>query len=178
MATIPLRKLAFFALFLSLALQAAALTVSVAPAEGKDYAPPPDGTGSPLEFLVSGCMGTFFDSGWIVTDSAAYRGSREAWSPKDYAMAEAKDGMVDFIIALYVAWAPSAFHKGILLPASVAYSIVRVADGKTVVEGEVKGSSDSEDAAAHFDEVASRVGAQVAQACAKPLKTLAVGGEL
>jgi hypothetical protein len=177
MATIPLRKIAFFALFISIAFQAAALTVSVAPAEEADYAPPPDGRGSPIRFLVSGCMDVFFDAGWIVTDSEAFRGPRSSWVPADRALAGASEGLVDFVVAIYVDWAASTFHKGALLPGAVSYSIVRVADRKTIIEGEVKGSLDSEETSSHFAEAASMVGARVAQACARSLRTLAMGGE-
>jgi len=178
MATTTFRKLAFLALLGFLALPVSGMTVSVVPAEGKDYAPPPDGSGSPLGFLTSGCMGVLFDSGWIVTDADVFRGPRAAWKPADYALPEAREGLVDFLIAIYVDWAPSSFHDGTLLPARVAYSLVRVADGKTMIEGEVEGSPDSEEASKHFADAAARVGERVAQACAKPLKTLAMGGEL
>jgi len=177
MASIRLRKTALLALVLSIPLGASALTVSVAPAEGKDYAPPPDGSGSPLSFLVSGCMTVLFDSGWIVTDTDAFRGAREAWNPGTNGIAGAKEGMVDYVVALYVDWAPSAYHKGTLLPAAVAYSVVRVSDGKIIISGEEKGTSDSEEASTHFAEAASAVGARVARACAAPLRTLAMGGE-
>jgi hypothetical protein len=177
MATIPFPKIAIFALITSFAFQAAALTVSVAPAEGEGYAPPPDGQGSPMRFLVSGCMDVFFDAGWIVTDSEAVRGPRSSWVPADRALAGASEGLVDFVVAIYVDWASSAFHKGTLLPGTVSYSIVRVADGKTIIEGEVKGSPDSEEASSHFAEAASMAGARVAQACARSLRTLAMGGE-
>jgi hypothetical protein len=178
MATNPFRKLALFALCCSLALPAAALTVSIAPAEGSDYASPPEGSGSPLEFLVSGCMGVLYDAGYIVTDSEAYRAPRAAWNPKDHTLSGAKEGLVDCIVALYVDWVPSAFSKGTLLPVAVAYCVVRVADGSIIIEGEVKGNPDSEEASSHFAEAASMVGARVAQACSKPLRTLAMGGEL
>jgi hypothetical protein len=178
MATTLFRKLALLALMGFLAFPVVGMTVSVVPAEGKDYAQPPDGSGSPLGYLMSGCMGVLFDSGWIVTDAAAFLGPRTAWKPADYALPDAREGLVDFVIAIYVDWAPSSFHKGTLLPANVAYSLVRVADGKTIIEGEVEGSPDSEETSTHFAEAASSVGERVAQACSKPLKTLAMGGEL
>jgi hypothetical protein len=174
--TVP--KLALLVLLGFIAFPAAALTISVAPSEGEEYAPPPDGSGSPLRSLVSGCMDLLFDSGWIVTDSAATRGPRSAWIRGGDALSEAREGLVDYMIAIYVDWVPSSFHKGILLPATVAYSIVRVSDGKTIIEGEVKGSPDSEETSTHFAEAASQVGTLVAQACVKPLRTLAEGGEL
>jgi hypothetical protein len=177
MATSPSRKPALAALLLSLSLGLAAMTVSVAPAEDGAYAPPPDGSGSPMRFLVSGCMGELFESGWIVTDAEASRLAREAWSPSGSVLAGAREGMVDYVVALYVDWAPSEFHKGTLLPASVAYGVVRVSDGRTIIEGEMRGSADSEETSSRFAETATLVGARVAKACAKPLKDLVMGGE-
>jgi hypothetical protein len=182
MATTMSRKLGLLFLLASLICPAAAMTISVVPAEGKDYAPPPDGSGSPLGYLMSGCMGVLFDSGWIVTDAEAFRGPRSAWSVSGGALAGtlegAREGLVDYLIALYVDWTPSSFLKGTLLPAAVAYSIVRVADGKIIIEGEVEGSPDTEQTADHFAEAAARVGAGVALSCVKPLRALAMGGEL
>jgi hypothetical protein len=176
MAITTVRKAALLALLASMAYTSAAMTVSVVPAEGKDYAPPPDGSGSPMGYLVSGCMNPLFDSGWVVTDAEVFRGPRSAWSP-GYALEGAREGLVDYVIALYVEWAPSSFHKDALLPADVAYRIVRVADGKVIMEGDVEGVPDSEEASARFDETASRAGARAALACAKMLRTLAMGGE-
>lgn len=178
MANHAARKLALLVLLAAIALPAAALTVSVAPAEGKEYAPPPDGAGSPLRFLMSGCMDALFDAGWIVTDSAASRVPRSDWGRGAEALAEAREGRVDYMIAIYVDWSPSSFHKGVLLPSAVAYGIVRVKDGKTIIEGEVKGSPDTEETSTHFAEAASRVGAQLAQACAKSLRSFSTGGDI
>jgi len=79
MAKMMLRKLALLAFLSSLACSAAALTVSIVPSEGKGYAPPPDGSGSPLRFLVSGCLDRLFDAGYVVTDANADRVSRSDW---------------------------------------------------------------------------------------------------
>jgi hypothetical protein len=181
MAAPMLRKLAFLAFFVSLASAAPALTVSVAPAEGSAFAPPPEGSGSPIGYLVSGCMNLLFDSGWVVTDAEAFRGPRSAWGDSGGTLAGAlkgaKEGLVDYLIALYVDWTPSSFNKDALLPALVSYSLVRVGDGKVILEGDVGGSPDSEEAAAHFTQAASQAGAQAALPCVKLLRTLAMGGE-
>jgi hypothetical protein len=177
MANTMIQKLALLAVLASLACAASALTVSVAPAEGTAYAPPPDGSGSPLGFLVSGCMNMLFDSGCVVTDSEAFRGPRSAWGEFGPALRGAREGYVDYVIALYVDWSPSSFRKDTLLPAAIAYSLVRVADGKVLIEGDMAGSPDSEDASAHFEQVATQAGAEAALPCVKLLKTLAMGGE-
>jgi hypothetical protein len=180
MAKTMLRKLALLAFLSSLACSAAALTVSIVPSEGKGYAPPPDGSGSPLRFLVSGCLDRLFDAGYVVTDANADRVSRSDWGLGGVAagiLEEAREGLVDYIIALYVDWMPSTFHKDVLLPASIEYRLVRVADGKVMIDGDTAGSSDSEESSSHFDRTASQAGAKAALPCVEILKALAMGGE-
>ena len=185
MAEKSVRKLALLIVLVSLAGASAALTVSVAPAEGKPYAPPPEGSGSPLGYLVSGCLGALFDAGFVVTDDAAFRGPSSDWGISGgvgtgglaLALAGAKEGLVDYVIALYVDWAPSSFHKDVLMPAAIAYSLVRVTDGKVIIRGNMAGIPDSEESSTHFDQAASQAGAQVALPCVKSLRTLAMGGE-
>jgi hypothetical protein len=174
------KRLALPVLLLSLAGAAAALTVSVAPSEGLAYAPPPDGSGSPLGFLTSGCLSQLFDAGFVVTDAAPTRLPRSAWDASgasDPVLPEARAGLVDYVIALYAEWKPSAFHKDVLLPARIEYRLLRVSDGSVLAEGEVEGAVDSEDASAHFESTVSQAGVQAARPCVKLLATLAQGGE-
>jgi hypothetical protein len=177
MAKKSVLKLALLALLLSRAAATAAFTVGVTPAEGIGYAPPPEGTGSPLGYLVSGCVGAFFDAGYIVTDDSVFRGPRSAWGKPDFALAGAREGLVDCLIAMYVDWKPSAFRKEALLPSAIAYRILRVADGKVLAEGELDGIPDSVEAGDHYIQAASRAGTQAASSWIKILKTLAMGGE-
>jgi hypothetical protein len=177
MVETSVRKLALLIALFSLACASAALTVSVVPAEGKAFAPPPDGSGSPLGYLVSGCLGSLFDAGFVVTDETPFRGSRSAWGASGFALNGAKEGLVDYVIALYIDWAPSSFHKDALLPAGIAYSLVRVSDGKIIIKGDMAGIPDSEEASAHFTQTASQAGAQAALPCVESLRTLAMGGE-
>src|SRR5208337_3016884 len=152
------RRLSLVALFACLATCACALTVCVAPSEGEAYAPGPDGVGSPMGYLVSGSMSGLFDAGYVATNESTARVPRGEWGPRDYGLTGAKEGSVDFVVALYVAWAPSSIHKDVLLPASVEYRLVRVRDGKVLVGGSVPGSADSEDASTHEGRTASRAG--------------------
>lgn len=181
------RKLALMAVLASLAGGALALTVSVVPSEETAYAPPPAGSGSPLGFLVSGCMNRLFDSGYIVTDAEAFREPRSSWlalgavdsgaALAGIALMGAREGFVDYIVALYVDWSASAFRKDTLLPAGIGYSLIRVSDGKILLKGDIAGSPDSEEASAHFERTASQAGAEAALPCVKILETLAMGGE-
>lgn len=177
MAVKKLRRLSILVLFVSLAARASALTVGVAPAEGKAYAPPPDGQGSPIGYLVTGCMSILFEAGYIATDAPVSRTDRASWGTADYGLVGAKAGLVDYIIALYAAWVPSSFYNKKSLPATVDYRLVRVADGKVMAEGSVDGPPDSEDAASHEARTASQAGASAAAPCVRLLSTLAKGGE-
>ena len=180
MAEIRAKKTTLLAILAALAWSAAAQTVSVVPAEGADFAPPPEGSGSPIGYLVSGCLGALFEAGFVVTDETVFRGPRSAWEGSggglERGLAGAKEGLVDYVIAIYVDWAPSSFHKSVLLPAGIAYGLVRVSDGKTIIKGETAGVPDSEEASARFAETASQAGAQAALPCVKSLRTLAMGG--
>lgn len=171
------RKLALLALLASFAWSGAALTVSVAPAEALAYAPPPDGIGSPIGYFVTGCLDVLYDYGWVATNSLPSRLPYGDWGDSSYSLAEAKEGLVDYVIAVYVDWKPSSYHKDALLPDSIRYRIVRVADGKVLREGEAGGAIDSEEASTGFARTASLAGAGAAKACVKLLSTLVTGGE-
>jgi hypothetical protein len=177
MANMSLRRLSILVLLASMALSAPALTVGLAPAEGKEYAPPPEGQGSPMGYLVSGCMSALFEAGHIATDAVVSRVARESWGASEYGLPEAREGRVDYMIALYVAWASSAFHNLSSLPASIDYRLVRVLDGKVVAEGSMPGPSDSENASAHEARTASLAGASAVGPCLRMLTALATGGE-
>ena len=176
-ADLRVRKLLLLALLASLSAGASALTVCVAPAEEKAYAPAPEGSGSPLGYLVSGCLSAIFDAGHIATNASPVRLARAEWGAASYGLSEAKEGQVDFVIALYAEWAPSAFHKNVLMPVSVEYRLVRVLDGMVLGEGAAPAIADSEDAASHEARTASRAGASAALACVARLSALVTGGE-
>lgn len=171
------RKLALVALLAASAAGAFAFTVSVVPAEGESYVPPPDGSGSPLGFFVSGCMDALFESGCVVTDSPPDRLSRSAWETKMPSLADAKDGFVDYLVLVYIDWNVSTYHKNALLPASIAYRVLRVADGKVVAAGELPGILDSEESSLNFEKSASRAGRSAVAPFINLLSTLVMGGE-
>jgi hypothetical protein len=171
------RKLALVALLAVSAAGAFAFTVSVSPAEGESYVPPPDGSGSPLGFFVSGCMDALFESDCVVTDSAPERLSRSSWEGKNPSLAEAKEGLVDYVILVYVEWKTSTYHTSVLLPASIAYRILRVSDSAVLAAGELEGVPDSEEASRTFMKSASRAGRSAALPFINLLSTLVKGGE-
>jgi hypothetical protein len=159
------------------AASAGALTIGVAPAEDSAYGPPPEGPGSPVGYLVSGCMNAVFDAGHIATDSPVVLVPIEAWGKGDYGLVTAKEGLVDCVIALYASWTPSSLHKDALLLESVAYRLVRVQDGELLAEGRVDGTPDSEDASTHPQRSASRAGGEIGQRCLEKIKAIYMGGK-
>jgi hypothetical protein len=177
MADRPLRTLSLVVALAAAAISSWAMTVGVAPAEGGAYAPSPAGQGSPIGYLVSGCLSAIFDAGFIATDASVSRTDRPSWGPSNYGLAEAREGMVDYVVALYVEWAPSAFHKGASIPILVFYRLVKVGDGTVELEGSVPGPADSEDASSHEARTASQAGAAAAAPCMRTLAALAKGGE-
>ena len=177
MAVNTVRKLAILGVLASLALSASAFTVGIAPAEDEAYAKPPEGLGSPIDDLVSGCLGALFNAGHIATDASVARVSRADWGPAEYGLAAARDGMVDYLIALFVDWAPSDYNKSVLRAVTVDYRLVRILDGKVLAQGSVNGPPDSENASAHEARTASQAGALAIEPCLKNLSTLAMGGE-
>jgi hypothetical protein len=171
------RGFAIFIFLLAMAGFADALTVAVAPAQDTDYAPSSEARGSPIAYVVTGCMDALFDSGHVATDTPPVQVSRSAWGRNAYALTGASEGLVDYVIALYVEWAPSAFHKEVLLPTSIVYRLVQVSDGTVQGEGTVAGVPDSEDASAHEARTAIQVGRLAAVPCVELLAALAKGGK-
>jgi len=171
------RRLAITILLAALAASAWALTVSIAPAEDRAFAPPPDGQGSPMGDLVSGCLNALFDAGYIVTDAGVSWTAEADWGSSSYGLQGAREGRVNCIIALYVRWEKSTFHKGALLATSIRYRLIRTSDEKILAEGSVAGPPDSESRAAHEAHSASEAGSAVVGRCLKALSALSSGGE-
>jgi hypothetical protein len=171
------RKLALVALLAASAAGAFAFTVSISPAEGEAYVPPPDGSGSPLGFFVSGCMDALFESGCVVTNSAPERLSRSSWEGKKPSLDEAKEGFVDYVILVYVEWKASAYRPSVLLPASITYRILGASDGAVLAAGELEGIPDSEETSRNFEKSVSQAGRSAALPFISLLSTLIKGGE-
>jgi hypothetical protein len=178
MADTTIRKAFILATLLAtLAISGHALTIGVSPAEGMDRAPAPEGLGSPMGYLVSGCLSALFDSGYVATDAAVSRTSRGSWGPSSYGLAEAREGQVDYLIAFFVEWAQSSYHKEAALPATITYRLVRTRDGTSISEGSFLGPEDSEATSSHEARSASLAGISIVEPCVKLLSTLAMGGE-
>jgi hypothetical protein len=177
MAARPLRRLTFLIALASSAVSAWALTVGLAPAEGNGYAPPPEGAGSPMAGVVTGGLNALFDAGYIATDAMVSRIERNSWNPAGLDLKAAREGLLDYVIELYVEWRPSSFHKDALIPITIDYRLVRVADSRVVAEGAVPGPPDSESASSHEESTAERAGVLAVAHCLDLLSNPALGGK-
>jgi hypothetical protein len=164
------------ALSLSVLFTASAVTIGISPAEDPSFGE--SGRSTPMPFLVSGCMNRLFDAGFIVSDAAVMPATRSQWETISVDTTALHDAFVDFDIRLYVEWKESSFKAGILLPSRIGYRLLRIADGKTILEGYVEGPPDSEDAALHHEEEAAKAGAAGIASCVEALTTLAKGDRL
>jgi len=177
MVNTRLRSAALLALLLAFAGSAWGLTIGLAPSEDPAFAPPPGGQGSQIGFVVSGCLNALFDAGYIVSDAPVSWIAEADWGGPAYRLSDAREGAVDYVIAVYVAWARSDFHKDAYLADALRYRVIRVADRSMLAEGSVKGPADSESSSAQPSRTASMAGATVIKPCLKILSTLAMGGE-
>lgn len=168
----------FFCCTLSLATlgAAAALTVSVCPAEG-DVAAAERDVAPPLESLVSGCLDSLFDSGLIATTAPSAVLDPARWQDSTYGIAGAKEGFIDFVFTFYVTWRSSAIKKHVWLVATCSYRLIRIADGATVASGAIDSEPDSPEAAADPEQGARSEGVLLGNACVQWLRKSSNGGE-
>jgi hypothetical protein len=156
---------------------AAAFTISVAPAQDPAYPAEGEENPTPIGALVSGCLDVFFDAGMIATDARSERIPREEWQAPSFGLGAARDGLVEYSLALYPAWKPSVYRKGAWLLSFVEYRLVRVSDGTVVSVGALEGLKDSEKVAREVDRSVSSIGASVASTCIEVLDSRLVGGK-
>jgi hypothetical protein len=156
---------------------AAAQTVSVAPAEDPALSAEGKESPSPMASLVSGCLESLFEAGMIATDARCVPLTRGAWESPSFGLAEAGEGFVDYVVALYASWKPSAYKPGAWLATKVEYRLVRVADGSAIATGSLEGPGDSERSASEAERSAERIGASIGRACAASLGSRSVGGK-
>lgn len=176
MAARPLPRLSILIALAATAISASALTVGIAPAEGAGFAPPPEGAGSSMAGVVTGGLNALFDAGYVATDAQVARLERSSWGSMGLDLRSAREGLLDFVIELYVDWMPSSFHKDALIPVTIEYRLVRVADAKVVAEGSVPGPVDSESSSSHEESTAERAGASAVAPCVEILSNPALGG--
>ncbi len=152
---------------------ASAMTVALDPVEDPaqtSLAP------TPYDSLLTGCMEGLFSAGVIATNSAPIKGSRELWSGPLFGLSAARDGYVDYLVAIWTEWRSSAFKKDTWIPGRLDWRLVRVSDGVLVATGSVSGPADSPSAAANNAQGAASVGQALAAACLGSLKPGSNGG--
>jgi hypothetical protein len=146
--------------------EAAAQTISIAPGEAPSL---PASSAAPWKALVSACMNRLFNAGMIATDAVPFVGDRARWEAPGFGVAEAREGYVDYLIAVWAEWKLSAFKKGTLLPAKIEYRVVEVATGAGIGSGSYDGPADSIEAAGRAEAIAASMGASIAAACSASL---------
>ncbi|HRY53316.1 MAG TPA: hypothetical protein P5133_07190 [Spirochaetia bacterium] len=169
--------LALFSLLLLAARGAPilALTVSIAPAQESSAAEAE--TPAPMDSVVSGCMGSFFDAGLIATDAACASLRRAEWGGGAEVLGPAREGRVDYVVGIFVAWRPSAFKKDAWIPGSAEYRILRVSDGELAASGRLEGPADSESVAAAAARNAESFGASLGALCLAVFEARIPGGK-
>jgi hypothetical protein len=135
-----------------------AKTVAVAPCE--DPALPAPGLTSEL---VEGAMDCLFDSGFVATDASAAFLDLSAWRKSEPRLAEAREGRVDYILEIYVAYAASAAGAKAILPSALEFFLVRVSDGKRIFSGESALPPDSPETLGKIDEILHGLGIEAAK---------------
>lgn len=109
--------------------KAAAETVAVLAAESPDPA-----GGEATETLVSGLMDRLFDSGFIATSERTRQVERGEWRLEPRSLIDAREGAVDYLACLYVAYAPSSRRPGAPRPLGLELRLYRAADGGLAAE--------------------------------------------
>jgi len=157
--------------------QAMAVTIGVAPAQAAEFPMEDEAYPTPISSFVTGCLDTFFQSGLIATDAPAVRIAREEWLAPSFGFKAAREGLLDYYIALYLTWKPSAYRKGTWFLSVVEYRLVRVSDGSVVLTGTQDGPEDREMTTFDADRSAESCGASVASVCISDLAPVLVGGK-
>lgn len=130
-----------------------AKTVAVAPCEDPALAAP-----GLTSALVEGAMDCLFDSGFVATDASPAFLDLSSWRKGEPNLAEAREGRVDYILEIFVAYAPSACSAKAILPSGLEFSLVRVSDGKRIFSGESALPPDSPETLGKIDEILHGLG--------------------
>jgi hypothetical protein len=141
-----------------IASSAYAKTVAVAPCEDPALAAP-DLTSA----LVEGAMDGLFDAGLVATDAPTSALGLAAWQKGLPNLAEAKEGRVDYILEIFVAYGPSTSQSKAVLPVALEYALFRVSDGKRFFTGSLPLPADSPETLGKIDEILHGLGIEAAK---------------
>lgn len=123
-----------------------------------------EGTGEISEALMSGCEDAFFDLGIIATDSRPVALDREAWLDPAFGIAPAREGLVEYLVSIYIEYGSSQ-AGGRLLPVVLQYRVIRVEDASVLGEGSVDVPQASLDSPKKLEAFSRALGADLAKAC-------------
>lgn len=126
---------------------------------------PGDGTEEMSEGIMSGCLDAFFDSGIIATDSRPVAVSRDAWLDTGLGMELAREGLLEYLVAIYVEYRPDDDLGGRLMPVALLYRIMRVDDEALLGEGSVEVPQARADTAKKLEAMTRSLGASLAKSC-------------
>jgi len=123
-----------------------------------------EGTGEISEALMSGCEDAFFDLGIIATDSRPVALDRDAWLDPALGIAAAREGLVEYLVSIYVEY--GAVQAGSrLLPLAIEYRVIRVEDASVLGEGSVDVPRASLDSPKKLEAFSRALGAELAKSC-------------
>jgi hypothetical protein len=141
-----------------IASSAYAKTVAVAPCEDPALAAP-----ELTSALVEGAMDGLFDAGLVATDAPTLALDLAAWRKSLPNLAEAKEGRVDYILEVFVAYGPSTIQGKAVLPVALEYSLFRVSDGKRLFAGGSALPADSPETLGKINEILHSLGIEAAK---------------
>lgn len=124
-----------------------------------------DGAEEMSEGIMSGCLDEFFDGGLIATDSRPVVVGREEWLDAPLDMGLARDGLLQFLVAIYIEYRPADDLGGRLMPVAILYRILRVDDAALLAEGNVEVPQARADTAKKLEALTRALGASLAKSC-------------
>ncbi|MBN1243307.1 MAG: hypothetical protein JXA15_11450 [Spirochaetales bacterium] len=117
------------------------------------------------EALSTGALDALFDAGQIAVGSPVLRAPRAAWIDPAFALKDAREGWVDFLVLLFVSYRQGEPRETPAIPGTLSWRLVRVADGAVLESGSVAGPPDSPDLVAKLADSSRALGAVAAKGC-------------
>lgn len=156
---------------LGMAGKASAQTVAVLAAESVD---PP--AGEATEAVVSGLMDRLFDSGLIATSERTRQVERADWRLEPRSLGDAREGSVDYLACVYVAYAPSTLRPGLPRPLGLELRLYRVADGGLAAEASLPPFAGLDETEEGLSRLLRAFGGEAAEALMNALRQGRPGG--
>lgn len=123
-----------------------------------------EGTAEISETMMSGCEDACFDRGIIATDSRPVVLDRDAWLDPSLGLAPAREGLVEYLVSIYIEYA-AVQTGGRLLPVALQYRVIRVEDGSVLGDGSVDIPQASVDSPKKLEAFSRALGVDLANSC-------------